>query len=494
MVTSIEEKTLFTIHSQSIFVFDPHHSIYLVHKEEQTYAPDPCPYSHEDLARDGTPAPIFPPVSFLRVTTDRLPRDTHMGFTFGSNADQCDILLDNDHRRGISNQQFSIIPNLSTPGTFHFRNHSQHATKILVGDTGQVVKSTRRISGDTQVHVLFGHFDLQIRFPSHRTHWPAFLEKWAEFTTKNASLPPDLQHLELGSMLRTSRAPSKTGLYHRGPKIGYGESGAVYCEVHRKTGQVYAVKYYHYGRPNEEANQEAELLEEISHEHIVQFIGFFAEPRALVMEYVGITLEEENVVRQLSPLELREVLKQLLHALDYIHQRGIIHQDIKPASILVRSRDPIYVKLSGFNTERTPKSPEDRKFTALYAAPEMFDEDAVDITDRIDIWSLGISVTTLAPGELGCSRITLKAYDRGTTSDKGTTTTHQFDSKLRKTHVQNLTEAEKSAASKQKISEECPKCGSTEMHYSEIQLRSADEGTTIFYSCPKCNHKFMDNN
>ena len=44
------------------------------------------------------------------------------------------------------------------------------------------------------------------------------------------------------------------------------------------------------------------------------------------------------------------------------------------------------------------------------------------------------------------------------------------------------------------ISETCPKCGNPEMYFYTMQLRSADEGSTVFYECPKCNHKHNQNN
>lgn len=44
------------------------------------------------------------------------------------------------------------------------------------------------------------------------------------------------------------------------------------------------------------------------------------------------------------------------------------------------------------------------------------------------------------------------------------------------------------------IKEKCPKCGNDEMHYHTLQLRSADEGATIFYTCTKCSYKFRTNN
>ncbi|KAK9465946.1 hypothetical protein V1512DRAFT_277060 [Lipomyces arxii] len=44
------------------------------------------------------------------------------------------------------------------------------------------------------------------------------------------------------------------------------------------------------------------------------------------------------------------------------------------------------------------------------------------------------------------------------------------------------------------IKEKCPQCGKDEMQYYSLQLRSADEGATIFYSCIDCGYKFSTNN
>lgn len=40
-----------------------------------------------------------------------------------------------------------------------------------------------------------------------------------------------------------------------------------------------------------------------------------------------------------------------------------------------------------------------------------------------------------------------------------------------------------------KIKHRCPACGAEEMMYNTAQLRSTDEGQTVFYSC-ECGHKF----
>lgn len=44
------------------------------------------------------------------------------------------------------------------------------------------------------------------------------------------------------------------------------------------------------------------------------------------------------------------------------------------------------------------------------------------------------------------------------------------------------------------IKEKCPQCGNDEMQYHTLQLRSADEGATVFYTCTKCKYRFRTNN
>ncbi|QSS59510.1 hypothetical protein I7I51_08945 [Histoplasma capsulatum] len=76
-----------------------------------------------------------------------------------------------------------------------------------------------------------------------------------------------------------------------------------------------------------------------------------------------------------------------------------------------------------------------------------------------------------------------------------TSTSNNFPSKLRtklRSHTREL--AVKDRESKSRIQVDCQKCDSKEVTWSEMQLRSADEGSTIFYRCPKCGHRWQDNN
>ena len=43
------------------------------------------------------------------------------------------------------------------------------------------------------------------------------------------------------------------------------------------------------------------------------------------------------------------------------------------------------------------------------------------------------------------------------------------------------------------VDRKCPKCGNDKMSYASLQLRSADEGQTVFYTCTKCQFKETEN-
>ncbi|XP_019871612.1 DNA-directed RNA polymerase I subunit RPA12 [Aethina tumida] len=43
------------------------------------------------------------------------------------------------------------------------------------------------------------------------------------------------------------------------------------------------------------------------------------------------------------------------------------------------------------------------------------------------------------------------------------------------------------------VERKCPKCGNDKMSYATLQLRSADEGQTVFYTCTECKYKESEN-
>ncbi|KAI7864604.1 hypothetical protein BDF14DRAFT_1875892 [Spinellus fusiger] len=66
-----------------------------------------------------------------------------------------------------------------------------------------------------------------------------------------------------------------------------------------------------------------------------------------------------------------------------------------------------------------------------------------------------------------------------------------FQSSLKaKRHLVQQTQQKEAEAM---IKEKCPSCGHDEMAYHTMQLRSADEGQTVFYNCKKCGYKYKLN-
>mmetsp|Transcript_4010 Transcript_4010/g.7110 ORF Transcript_4010/g.7110 Transcript_4010/m.7110 type:complete len:121 (-) Transcript_4010:875-1237(-) len=59
---------------------------------------------------------------------------------------------------------------------------------------------------------------------------------------------------------------------------------------------------------------------------------------------------------------------------------------------------------------------------------------------------------------------------------------------------QQLLKQSSSAPQRATIEEPCIKCGHPQVGYYTVQLRSVDEGQTVFYECPNCKHTWSINN
>lgn len=60
--------------------------------------------------------------------------------------------------------------------------------------------------------------------------------------------------------------------------------------------------------------------------------------------------------------------------------------------------------------------------------------------------------------------------------------------------IQISDNAENDGGNRAIVDEECPKCSNPQMFFYTMQLRSVDEGSTVFYECAKCKYTFSINN
>jgi tRNA A-37 threonylcarbamoyl transferase component Bud32 len=140
---------------------------------------------------------------------------------------------------------------------------------------------------------------------------------------------------------------------------GRGALGVVYKARQTETGRVVAIKMIRQELEMDEKSRqlfvrEASIMSKLNHPSIVKCLGFgFAGTRPyLVMEFVDSISLESLVWRHDPERRVRlavKIVMQILEALMYAHQLGVVHRDIKPSNILAsRIADKVRLKLTDF--------------------------------------------------------------------------------------------------------------------------------------------------
>lgn len=173
-------------------------------------------------------------------------------------------------------------------------------------------------------------------------------------------------------------------------------------ECHRGDGDLLA-RFVHEAEPI--------LVDRLQHPGLprVLAISIAADaPAFIAMELLGESLA--NRLRS-GPLLLADAIRvtaELAAVLAYLHQRGVIHRDVKPANVLQSGGGPLWhVKLVDLGQAKLPREEQSawalstavggRCGTVEYRAPEQW-QCAKTVTDRADIYSLGIVLYELLVG------------------------------------------------------------------------------------------------
>lgn len=160
--------------------------------------------------------------------------------------------------------------------------------------------------------------------------------------------------------------------------------------------------------PPHDSKREANILSLAASDRIIPLLDTFRENGSqfvLVFPFMRYDFSDLLCDKKLSKSQIKSCLKDLFTGLAFIHSKGIIHRDVKPSNILLKSLDgPAY--LSDFGIAWAPgvpgSEPADSKITDVgttcYRPPELlFGNQKYNCS--LDLWAAGCTVAeALTPG------------------------------------------------------------------------------------------------
>ena len=212
-------------------------------------------------------------------------------------------------------------------------------------------------------------------------------------------------------------APLKFSDYVLEQLLGSGGMGKVYRATDKRTGKSVAIKALRKSRQSDERAvrqfvQESQILARLRHPNIVNVQGLGRFPAGgyfIVMDFVdGVDLQSRLQTGPLSVAEAISIVKHVAGAVQHAHDHAIVHCDLKPANILVDSRNHVFVTDFGFAfvfSNVSQASMNSIGGTEGYIPPEILQLQSQP-TCATDIFALGALLWTLTTGKVPCERDT----------------------------------------------------------------------------------------
>lgn len=120
-----------------------------------------------------------------------------------------------------------------------------------------------------------------------------------------------------------------------------------------------------------------------------------------MLEYAsGGTLREYLKEKQvLEENEAREIIKQILDTVNYCHESGIIHRDLKLDNVLFTDKTRRTIKIIDFGISGLFKNEKSRAGSLAYMPPEVIAGHNIESLPQIDAWGIGCLLYEILIGE-----------------------------------------------------------------------------------------------
>jgi calcium/calmodulin-dependent protein kinase I len=188
--------------------------------------------------------------------------------------------------------------------------------------------------------------------------------------------------------------------------LGQGYFAVVKVGIDKKTGEKVAVKLVNKSLVEKEETlaNEIDILGSIDHPNVVSMKAIFDTEDTLfiVMELMeGGELYEEIVKRKtFTEKDAAEIVRQLCEALAYLHERGIVHRDLKLENLLLKKKGGLEIKLADFGLSKlySGQALQTACGTPFYVAPDVLM--GTGYGPAVDMWSVGVLLYVLLSGRL----------------------------------------------------------------------------------------------
>ncbi|XP_020342709.2 MAP/microtubule affinity-regulating kinase 3 isoform X22 [Oncorhynchus kisutch] len=247
---------------------------------------------------------------------------------------------------------------------------------------------------------------------STKTPLPTVNEKEAESHTTHSNGRQEVTTRSVRSGVRTRNSGADeqphVGNYRLLKTIGKGNFAKVKLARHILTGREVAIKIIDKTQLNPNSLQklfrEVRIMKLLNHPNIVKLFEVIETERTLylVMEYAsgGEVFDYLVAHGRMKEKEARAKFRQIVSAVQYCHQKHIVHRDLKAENLLLDADMNIKIADFGFSNEFTMGNKLDTFCgSPPYAAPELFQGKKYD-GPEVDVWSLGVILYTLVSGSL----------------------------------------------------------------------------------------------